>query len=316
MTLVSVLMPMRNAEPFVRAALESVLAQEGAELEVVVIDDGSTDGSAAAVRGLGDPRVRLLPGPCRGIAAAFNAALAEARGELVARCDADDLYPPGRLAWQVRWLAEHPEFGAVCGRFTTMTPKGEVVSVLTCGGDAAEEVTGELLAGATRTSFCTFAVRTELLRRIGGCRAFFATAEDIDLLLRLGEVARVWFEPRSWYFYRLHDASITHLQGNTLQQFFERTARAFAAQRRSGRPDDLERGCPPPVPAGSPGGRVSSGQHLQGMLLARAWAEHASGRRLRALRTGLRACLAWPWSLGAWKSLAALAYKRRRAEQR
>jgi glycosyltransferase involved in cell wall biosynthesis len=315
MTLVSVLMPMRNAGPFVRAALESVLAQDGADLEVVVIDDGSTDGSAAAVRGLGDPRVRLLPGPCRGIAAAFNAALAEARGDLVVRCDADDLYPPGRLAWQVRWLAEHPEFGAVCGRFTTMTPQGEVVSELACGGEVAEEVTGELRAGATRTSLCTFAVRTPLLRQIGGCRPYFTTAEDIDLLLRLGEVARVWFEPRSWYFYRLHDASATHRQGNTLMEFYEQTARAFAAQRRAGRPDDLERGCPPAVPAGGAGGRYGSGKHLQGMLLARAWAEHAGGRRLRALRTGLRACLAWPWSLGAWKSLAALAYKRQRTDQ-
>jgi hypothetical protein len=177
----------------------------------------------------------------------------------------------------------------------------------------AEEVTGELRAGTARTSLCTFAVRTHLLRQLGGCRSYFTTAEDIDLLLRLGEVTRVWFEPRSWYFYRLHDASITDLQGNTLQQFFYRTAQEFAAQRRAGRPDDLERGCPPPVPAGAPGGRVSSGKHMQGLLLARAWAEHAGGRRLRALQTGLRACLAWPWSLGAWKSLAALAYKRQRS---
>jgi glycosyltransferase involved in cell wall biosynthesis len=304
---------MRNAEAFVQAAIASVSKQQEMELEVVVVDNGSTDSSAAVVRSMGDGRVRLVPGPEGGIAATFNAALAAARGDIIVRCDADDLFPPDRLAWQVRWLTEHAEFGAVCGRFTTMSPKGQVVAELECGGQVAEEITGELRNGATRTSLCTFAVRTELLRQVGGCRPFFVTAEDIDLQLRLGEIARVWFEPRSCYFYRLHDASITHSQGNTLKQFFEQTARTFAAQRRSGQPDDLQQGRPPPVPAVSPGGRFNSGQHLQGMLLSEAWREHAAGRRLRALRTGLRACLSWPRSLGAWKSLVALAYKRRRA---
>ncbi len=125
MSLVSVLMPMRNAEPFIRATLKSILAERAVDLEVVIIDDGSTDRSAAIVQSVGDPRVRLLPGPRSGIGAAFNTALAAAQGDLVARCDADDLYPPGRLAWQARWLEQHPEFGAVCGLFSTITPAGE-----------------------------------------------------------------------------------------------------------------------------------------------------------------------------------------------
>jgi hypothetical protein len=212
-------------------------------------------------------------------------------------------------------LADHPEFGAICGRFTTITPKGKVVAELLFGGGAAEEITDELHRGHTRTSLCTFAVRTELLRQLGGCRPFFATAEDIDLELRLGEITRVWYEPVSWYFYRLHDASITHTQGTNLRDFFSQTARAFLAQRRSGRPDDLQRGCPPPVPDVALGARFAAGKDLQGMLLARAWTEHGEGHRLRALRTGLRACFAWPWSLKGWKDLAILACKRRRKER-
>src|SRR5205814_7748320 len=94
MPLISVIIPMRNAERYVRAAVESVLAQKDVELEVIVVDDGSTDGSAEVVRGIGDARVRIIPGPQKGISASFNAGLAEARGELLARCDADDLYPP------------------------------------------------------------------------------------------------------------------------------------------------------------------------------------------------------------------------------
>lgn len=309
MTQVSVVMPMRNAAPYVRAALESVLAQEAVDVEVVVIDDGSTDGSGDVVRGLGESRVRLLPGPCRGVAAALNVALEAAGGNVVARCDSDDLYPPGRLARQVRWLDEHPEFGAVCGRMTTMTAQGQVVAELECGGSVASEITDELRTGVIRTTLCSFAIRTERLRQIGGFRPYFVTAEDIDMELRLGETTRVWYEPVTCYFYRMHDASITHTQGNARQEFFESTALAFAAQRRRGQPDDLERGCPPPVPAN--GAAPTSGQHLQGFLLGRAWSEHAAGHRLRALRTGLHACRAWPWNLGAWKSLAALTCKRR-----
>src|SRR4051812_3338281 len=106
-------MPMRNAERFVAKSLRSLLGQRGQrgqgdafELEVIVVDDGSTDRSADVVRGLNDVRIRIVPGPQRGISAAFNAGLAAARGQVLARCDADDLYPPDRLDWQVRWLAE------------------------------------------------------------------------------------------------------------------------------------------------------------------------------------------------------------------
>src|SRR6266446_6889759 len=113
MTLVSVLMPMRNAEAFVRAALDSVLKQTLTELEGVAVNSGSTDGSVAVVKGLSDPRSRLVEGPPRGIAATLNAAIAAAQGDIVARCDADDLFPPERLERQVRWLTEHPEFGAI-----------------------------------------------------------------------------------------------------------------------------------------------------------------------------------------------------------
>ncbi len=69
---VSVVMPMRNAAPFVEGALRSVLAEDQIKLEVVVVNDGSTDGSADVVRSLNDPRIVLIDGPCAGIAACLN----------------------------------------------------------------------------------------------------------------------------------------------------------------------------------------------------------------------------------------------------
>src|SRR6185436_4747491 len=101
---VSIVMPMLNARQFVRQAIESVLNQDVPDLEIIIVDDGSTDGSGTIVKRIGDARLRLIKGESRGVAAAFNAGLAVAQGQFLARCDADDMYTSGRLAWQLEWL--------------------------------------------------------------------------------------------------------------------------------------------------------------------------------------------------------------------
>src|SRR5690349_11671199 len=121
MARISILIPCRNAERYIGATLDSILAQRDVDLEIIVIDDGSTDRSNDIVQGKNDPRIRIIPGPQRGISGAFNAGLAAASGEFLARCDADDLYPPNRLGWQSKFLQDHPDFGAVCGYFSTIT---------------------------------------------------------------------------------------------------------------------------------------------------------------------------------------------------
>lgn len=300
-------MPMRNAEAFVAAALRSVLGQAGVDLEIIVVDDGSTDGSVDAVRQINDARIRVIPGPQEGIAAAFNAGLSAARGTWLARCDADDVYPKHRLSRQIEWLADHPHFGAIGGGFTTISRRGSLITEMDCG-EGAQEITHELQAGTARTSFCTFLVRTELLRQIGGCRSFFTTAEDIDLLLRLGEITRVWFDPESVYRYRLHDSSITHSSGKPLQLFFESCARRFQQQRLSGKADDLQRNIVPRLPDCS-AHHAPSSEQIQGLLLWTAWEQHGSGRKFRSILTGVRAGLSRPTKLPVWKSIAALVIK-------
>jgi glycosyltransferase involved in cell wall biosynthesis len=308
-TLISVIIPMRNAEPYVRATMESVLAQSGVELEVIVVDDGSTDRSAEIVRGIGDPRVRIIPGPQKGISASFNAGLAEAKGELLARCDADDLYPPDRFAWQLEFLENHADFGAVSGSFATMTQRGKVIDEQHAAGTGVE-VTEELRRGQGRSHVCAYLFRTELLRNIGGCREFFVTAEDVDLQLRLSEVTRIWHDPRPAYLYRLHDASITHVQKSGERAFFEECARKFQQQRRERGSDDLDLGWPPAIPAGATRtGSASTWNQIQRLLLGQAWAAHASGARWAALKLGVRAWVANPLSVGTLRSVMALAIK-------
>ena len=113
---VSVVLPVRNASATVAAALESVTSQTLEEIEIVVVDDRSTDGSSELLDRLAreDTRVRVITSPSPGgIVAALNAGLRAARAPLVARMDADDLCSPRRLEVQERWMVGHAYLGAV-----------------------------------------------------------------------------------------------------------------------------------------------------------------------------------------------------------
>src|SRR5205814_2264103 len=95
---VSVVVPMRDAEPFIRRAIESVLAQTDVDLELIVVDDGSKDRGPEIVGALDDERIRLIRLPeSRGISAALNEGIAQARAPYIGRMDADDLSLPGRF---------------------------------------------------------------------------------------------------------------------------------------------------------------------------------------------------------------------------
>lgn len=120
--LVSVVIPCRDAAETLPATLASVLAQTYGQIEVLVVDDGSRDDSAAQVRACRDDRVRLIQQPARGACAARNAGLAAARGGLVQFLDADDLLAPGKIAAQVAlWRVQGNDSLYACGytRFTT-----------------------------------------------------------------------------------------------------------------------------------------------------------------------------------------------------
>src|SRR4051794_134814 len=112
---ISVVVPAFNAERWIAETLECVLAQTSPADEIVVVDDGSTDGTAGVLADFAD-RVRVIPQANGGCGAAFNTAIGAAASEYVALCPADDLWVPEKLAWQRATLRAHPEvdvsFGA------------------------------------------------------------------------------------------------------------------------------------------------------------------------------------------------------------
>jgi glycosyltransferase involved in cell wall biosynthesis len=113
MPAVSVVLPAYNAAGSIARAVASILGQEFADFELILVDDGSSDDTAEAAQAAarGDARLRLVRVPHQGIVAALNAGLAAARGAVIARMDADDEALPGRLGAQVALLRARPEVG-------------------------------------------------------------------------------------------------------------------------------------------------------------------------------------------------------------
>jgi glycosyltransferase involved in cell wall biosynthesis len=303
---VSVLMPVLNAQPYLAAAIESILAQDYQAFELVVVDDGSTDGSREYLIACNDARIVLIDGPRAGIAACMNTALQRAQGQLVMRCDADDLYPPGRIRRQVEWLNARPDYVAVCGAFSAMGSSGAVVaSPLLQSTRELPDAQERILDGRLRTHLCTFAIRRAATRQLGGFRVWFETAEDIDFMLRLANVGPIGFLPETAYAYRLHDRSITHTQASKRRRFFEECAYGMSVERSSTGDDSLARGRPPEPPqlGALDGHPHDAGRHLSQLLVGEAWLAFRDGDRTTARRRAWQAVCASLTYADAWKSM-------------
>lgn len=113
--LVSVIMPAYNGGKYIRRAIESVLAQTYSKLELIIVDDGSTDNTASIIRAYEDPRIRYIYQKNRGQAAALNRGLDLAQGAYITTLDVDDWFTPISISERVNFLDLHPEFGVVYG---------------------------------------------------------------------------------------------------------------------------------------------------------------------------------------------------------
>jgi hypothetical protein len=206
---VSVLMAVRDGERFLRESLASVFAQSEADLELVVVDDGSTDGSAAILEAQDDPRlVRLANPKPLGLAQALNRALGVARGELVARQDADDVSHPERLERQLRFLRERPELGVLGTWLERIDAAGRPAGALRAPRSHAR-IAWSLALGGNPLAHPSVMARRELLERAGGYDARLRVAQDHELWTRLLPRARFANLPEALVRYREHAASLT-----------------------------------------------------------------------------------------------------------
>lgn len=190
---VSVLMPVFNAGRHLEPAVRSILNQEFADFELVIIDDASTDGSDRVVASFDDPRIRVIRNQANlGVVGALNRGLGQCRGRFIARMDADDLAHPQRLAVQVAFMEANPDV-ALCGSDIHILRESETdrrtISWVVPGGT-------DLLRFWMMfdNPFChpTVMLRSAVLRSCGiEYRSDCQDAEEFDLWRRIAQVADI-----------------------------------------------------------------------------------------------------------------------------
>jgi len=189
MARLSVVMAVHNAERWVREALDSVLAQTVRDLEVIVIDDGSTDGTGAILDACRDPRVRVVHQPRAGLTRSLNRGIHTSTAPLVARLDADDVALPERFARQMAFLDAHPEVGLVGTGCREIAPSGEILGTVRPPADD-----GAIRRGLIRRNpfvHSSVMLRRAVLEQVGGYDEGLDVAQDYDLWLRMGSVTRM-----------------------------------------------------------------------------------------------------------------------------
>jgi len=288
--MISVCMPVYNAEPYIAEATNSILAQTYEDFEFIIVNDGSKDRSLEILAKIArkDSRIRLISRPNTGYAKALNEAMDAATGKYFARMDADDISLPTRFEKQVAYLESHPECVVVGSRILTIDPFGsplyEPDHKLT-----HEEIEAQLLNGVGWSIVHPVAMaRRDLVEKLGRYRTELEPSEDLDLFLRLAEHGRIANLPDVLLHYRQHATSVNHTRyaeqnRNKLRIITEAYAR---------RGQELPLGWKPPVRDILP---VEKEINMWGWMALKKGNLHAARKHAVAL---LKMC---PFSPASWR---------------
>lgn len=290
---VSVVLPVFNAAPYLAAALASVQAQTFADFEIVAVDDGSTDGSAAILDRFAatEPRLRIIRRPNTGIVGALNDGLAAATGEFIARMDADDRCAPERFARQVDYLRQHRECVGLGSAFRFIDDTGAPLKECRREADHAA-IERDLLAGDGGALIHPAAMfRREAVVWAGGYREVAQWVEDLDLYLRLARLGRLANLDAVLLDYRLHVRSVNYTRNAGRHE--RRLAVLASAHAARGLPFDASRHPAPPAPAGI------TADDLRDFAITSL----AFGRDGRPWHYALRAIRTEPAARASWRTL-------------
>lgn len=189
---VSVVITAFNQAPYVGAAIESALSQALSPSEVIVVDDGSTDGTREEIARFGG-RVRLVSQPNQGVAGARNTGVRLVSGTLVAFLDGDDLWHPDKLDAQVRAWRRHPDAGLIAVQSAAFHSAVPDPSLMDAAADQAvvdcRDRVSDLIASNFVWTTSQVAIPTHVLRTVGDSDGRYRTCSDFDLYLR---IARRW----------------------------------------------------------------------------------------------------------------------------
>jgi glycosyltransferase involved in cell wall biosynthesis len=265
---ITVAMSVHDNAATVSAAIESILAQTFGDFEFLIVDDGSRDGSGAIIDrfAAADARVRAIHQPNAGLIASLNRLVAEARGDLIARMDGDDIALPERFARQVAFLDAHPDHGVV-GTNTHEIDEADRVTECTDFHPLTHDGVLAALERGSPMAHSSVMMRTDVVRRAGGYRAAYRHCEDYDLWLRLSTQTRLANLPDRLLLYRrsTSQVSVRHV---VEQQTGAEIARIAHRERLAGRADPtdgLDR-LPPLDQLDALFGRAGVADEVRGML--------------------------------------------------
>ena len=198
--LVSIITPSYNQANFLEETIRSVLDQGYPNLEYIIVDGGSTDGSLEIIQKYTDRLAWWVSEPDQGQTDAINKGFSQAKGEILAWLNSDDTYLPGAVAEAVGYLQAHPEIGTVYGDANLIDDEGNVIGRF----PAKQTDNRRLMRGYVHIPQQATFFRKELWRKVGPLDPTFFFAMDYDLWVRLSQHAPLKYYSRLWANFRLH----------------------------------------------------------------------------------------------------------------
>ena len=208
--LVSIITPSFNQASFIEETIRSVLDQEYSDLEYIIVDGGSTDGSVEIIQRYADRLSWWVSEPDQGQTDALNKGFAHARGEILAWLNSDDTYLPGAIQGAVDFLQDHPDVGMVYGDANLIDEQSNVIGKF----PARQTDYNKLRRGFVHIPQQAAFFRASLWQKVGPLDPSFYFAMDYDLWVRLARLAQLVHHPSLWASFSLHGSGKSVIADN------------------------------------------------------------------------------------------------------
>lgn len=291
---ISVVMAVFNGGIYLSQAIESILQQSWRDFEFIIINDGSTDQTAAIIDEYAreDSRIKIISRENRGLVASLNEGVAEAKSDLIARMDADDISHPNRFLEQINYLREHPLVVCVGSYYEVIDEDGDLLTTLNAP-TKNESIQQALIKGHTVICHPTAIYRKDAFEKAGGYDNKFFLVEDLDLWLKLGELGELANIPIPLVKYRTNINSVSTQAGIEQMNRAAEVIKIASARRKVQYDFQLkEHWRPNPTPASK-----------YSFMLKYGWWAFKSHNRLAAIKYAKKAIKLMPWRVDGWRLL-------------
>lgn len=211
---VSVIIPAYNRVDYIDETIKSVLDQTYTNVELIVVDDGSTDGTYKKIKAYGDKLTLLTheEHDNRGQSAAINLGLTRATGKYIAILDSDDYWELNKLEIQVGYIEQHPDVGLVYANGYGIDANGTVLYPIYSSDHVEPNDPDQILLDCYIALPVNSLVRKDVYDLVGGFEETYRAAQDHDMLIRISEVTKFAYLTDYLWYYRRHDKSISSTQ--------------------------------------------------------------------------------------------------------